>query len=237
MNASLITGLGLALCFSGSVSAETQDKGYDASIALGYVATSGNTKTQTYNTEFLVNFETYHWDHHLKLQALGSSEDSETTAERYYLENKSDYKLDAMQYLFGKISYTDDRFSGYNYQTSTSAGYGRYLLKDQIFSLQAYGGLGYRGTDNDTVGHDGEMIVTLGESLSWAISESSSLKQSLSSEVGAELTVTVFEIALESVIVGDIISKIGFQARSNSQVPEGTKKTDTQTSISLSYAF
>lgn len=233
LSALLVSGLmviGLPLAMA-------QEKDYDASISLGYVATSGNTDTQTFNTEFLLGFDSGMWTHNIKFQALGSSEDNTTTAERYYLEDKSDYNLDGTQYLYGKVSYMDDRFSGYDYQASLTAGYGRHLYTTDALTIQGYGGVGYRASEVTSGGSENEAIFALGESLAWQISDTTALTQSFDSEIGQEVTVTKFQVGLESVIVDRIATKIAFQVRNISDVPPGVEKTDTQTSVSLVYEF
>ena len=217
--------------------AMAQERPWDASISFGYVGTTGNTDTTTYNLEALLKYDTMRWTHNAKFQALGAQENDAARAERYYLEDKSDFNLDADQYLFGKGSYTDDRFSGFEYQAAFSTGYGRYLLMNDTFNLQGFGGVGYRQNDIINAGSEGEVILSLGENFAWEISDSSSLTQSVTSEIGDELTVTRFEIGLESNIIDRIATKINFQARNTSKVPLGNKKTDTQTSVSLVYTF
>ncbi len=217
--------------------AMAQERPWDASISFGYVGTTGNTDTTTYNLEALLKYDTMRWTHNAKFQALGAQENDAARAERYYLEDKSDFNLDADQYLFGKGSYTDDRFSGFEYQAAFSTGYGRYLLRNDTFNLQGFGGVGYRQNDIINAGSEGEVIFSLGENFAWEISDSSSLTQSVTSEIGDELTVTRFEIGLESNIIDRIATKITFQARNTSKVPLGNKKTDTQTSVSLVYTF
>jgi putative salt-induced outer membrane protein len=214
-----------------------QDAPREASIALGYVGTTGNTETTALNAEVLLTYRTLRWTHNGKFQGLAAEDDSVTTAERYYLEEKSDFNLDERQYLFGKGSYNDDRFSGFGYQATVAAGYGRYFAKSDVFTLDGFGGLGYR--ENDVIDGDteGEGIVTLGEKVAWAISPSSSFVQSFSSDIGEEITVSRFEIGLQSNIIERIATKIAFQARNISEVPAGNKKTDTQTSVSLVYSF
>lgn len=218
------------------VMAQEADK-LDASIALGFVNTSGNTETTTFNTEFLLVYRTTQWTHNAKFQGLGSQENSVTKAERYYLENKSDFSLDADQYLYGKGSYTDDRFSGFNYQAALSAGYGRYLSNTEALKLQAFVGAGYRQNDIIGAGAEGEAIFTLGQDVAWRISDNAALTQSFTTEVGNELTVSRFEVALESNIIGQVATRLSFQARNTSKVPVGNKKTDTLTSVSLVYSF
>jgi len=230
--------LPLAIMAVTSTQAIAQDEDdFDASIAFGYVGTSGNTDTDTYNLEFLMPLTTDMWLHNVKFQALGSQENSQAKAERYYLEDKSDYNLDENKYLFIKGSYTDDRFSGFEYQAAVSAGYGRYLIKRDRLELQGFGGAGYRRNDVTDAGTEGEAIFTLGEKLSWAISDNASLTQSFTTEIGNDRTVSVLDLGVEANIIGDITTKIAFQARNNSDVPVGRKKTDTLMSVNLVYSF
>jgi len=214
-----------------------EEKNYDASVAFGYVGTSGNTDTDTYNMELLFNLNTERWLHSMKFQALGSQENAQAKAERYYLENKSDFNLDENQYLFLKGTYTDDRFSGFEYQATVSGGYGRHLIRNDRFELQGFGGVGYRENNIINGGSEGEVIFTLGEEFNWAISDNAALTQSFNTEIGDERTVSVLELGLETNIIGDITTKVAFQARNNSEVPVGRKKTDTLTAISLVYSF
>lgn len=227
----------IALCQSGYLLAADAADPMEASIAVGYVGTTGNTDTQTANAELLLTLRSGQWVHNGKLQALAAQENSTSKAERYFLEDKSDYNLDEMQYLFGKGSYLDDRFSGYSYQATAAAGYGRYFVKAPDFALQGFSGVGYRQTQVVNLPSDGEGILTLGEKIEWSLSDSASLVQSLSSDIGSDLTMTVFEIGLQSQIIDRLATKIAFQARNLSEVPVGNKKTDTQTSVSLSYSF
>ena len=214
-----------------------EERSYDASIALGYVATSGNTNTKSANAEILYTKRVARWTHSLKLQGLGSQENEVTSAERYYLEEKSDFALDDNQYLFARGSYSDDRFSGFDFQASVSTGYGRYLVRRDNFSLEAFGGVGYRENHIKDGETEGEVIFTLGQNLEWRISDNARLVQSFNSETGHELTISRFEIGLESNIIDRIATKLAFQARNTSDVPEGNKNTDTQTSVSLVYTF
>lgn len=177
------------------------------------------------------------WTHNGKFQGLGSQDNSATTAERYYLEDKSDFALAENQYVFGKGSYNDDRFSGYGYQATAAAGYGRYFVRNDTFNLDGFAGLGYRESDVINGDTEGEGIVTVGENFAWTISPNSSFVQSFTSDIGEEITVSRFEIGLQSNIIDRIATKIAFQARNISEVPVGNKKTDTQTSVSLVYSF
>ena len=231
--------VGLVIITASPLSALAQNDPIEISISIGYVGTSGNTETSTFNGELLLGWDTGRWSHNLKFQALGSTEEEEgTVAERYYLEEKSDYNLNEYQYMYIKGSYTDDRFSGYDYQAALTGGYGHHLYDTESFSLQLFGGIGYRQSGvlrGETL--EEFILASFGEELSWAISDSSSIYQNFSTEIGEDLAVSVFEIGLESNIIDSLSTKLAFQARHNSKVPADIKKTDTQTSISLVYSF
>lgn len=63
--------------------AEARYPGVSGSVSLGVLATSGNTETETANGELDVELGYAVWRHRFGFQAHRSSEDGETTAERY----------------------------------------------------------------------------------------------------------------------------------------------------------
>lgn len=211
---------------------------HEASVSLGYVGTTGNTKTHTFNTEVLSTLRFSNWEHGMKFQALASNEESRARAERYYFEDKSDYRISEAGYLYLKGHYTDDRFSGFNYQAALSGGYGRYFFQDGDFTLEGFAGVGYRVNEIRDGGTQSEVIIlSVGETLEWQLSEAATLTQNFTSEVGEELTVSKFEVGLVTNIIGQVSTKVAFQARNISDVPAGSRHTDTQTSLSLVYDF
>lgn len=218
---------------------EEGERSYEASISLGYVGTTGNTESQTFETLMKYSLQQNRWTHGLQFQALYTEQEEETSGERYFLEGKSDYEFEEDHYAFLKASYTDDRFTGYDYQATASVGYGHYFYNRSDLKLEGYTGLGYRWNAyrDHLVEDEGEVIFTVGETLEWNFSDNSKLTQSLLSEIGDDLTVTRFEIALVSTLVSRLATKIAFQARHISEVPPDREKVDTQTSVSLVYEF
>ncbi|MGQ9425259.1 DUF481 domain-containing protein [Gilvimarinus sp. DZF01] len=210
---------------------------YDASISLGYVGTTGNTESQTFETQMLYTRRNENWVHSLEFQGLYTEQESVTNGERYFAQGKSDFQISDDDYLFGKLSYTDDRFTGFDYQAKASVGYGHYFFNRDDLMLETYAGLGYRHNAYVIEEDEGEAILTLGERLDWAFSDSASMTQSLTSEIGEDLTVSKFEIGLVSTLIGQLATKIAFQARHISDVPPDRENTDTQTSVSLVYEF
>jgi putative salt-induced outer membrane protein len=221
--------------------AQEQKPADEGSASLGYVGTTGNTESQTFEAQLRVILRRSDWTHNLELQSLYAEQDEEVNGERYYAQAKSDLDVSEDDYAFVKASYTDDRFTGFDYQATTSVGYGHHFYSRDDLALEAFGGLGYRynsfpeGTAE--VESEGEGILTLGENFRWAFSETTRLTQSLTTEIGEELTVSRFEVGLVSTLVGNLASKINFQVRHISDVPPDRENTDTQTTVSLVYEF
>lgn len=227
-----------------SLAAQAQDAKPpdEGSASVGYVGTTGNTESQTFDTQLLYVMRRSNWVHNFELQALYAEQEEEVNGERLFLQGKSDYQIAEDEYAFVKASYTDDRFTGFEYQATASVGYGHYFYDREDLMLEAFGGLGYRynelpETTTDGVDSEGEGIVTLGENFRWAFSENARMTQSLTTEIGEELTVSRFEVGLVSTLIGNIATKIAFQIRHISEVPPDRENTDTQSTVSLVYEF
>ena len=93
-NISTLCGVTMLLA-SGLVRAEDSDsKPWQGDAELGIIKTSGNTTTQSITTRAGITYEQDHWRHNAKIEVLNSSNSNVTTAERYLVTGKSDYKMD-----------------------------------------------------------------------------------------------------------------------------------------------
>ncbi|WP_189620505.1 DUF481 domain-containing protein, partial [Psychrosphaera saromensis] len=73
--------------------------------------------------------------------------------------------------------------------------------------------------------------------LVWDISETASFEQSLRVESGEANTRTIAESALVSSLNSTIKMKFGFGLITDTDVPEGLEKTDTETSATIIVSF
>lgn len=257
MCASLILG-------STAATAQTVDPAADGwlgGIGLGAVVASGNTETTTVNAYFNVVRDLTEWRHTFASTALFTADGNKTTAEKYFLSFKSDYKIDDKSYVFANVSYDDDRFNGFDFQATASMGYGRILITNEAMNLKVEAGPGYRvsrqylyqtnadGSNildpvhnrpikaNPGAQTDNEAILRIAENFDWQFSENAKLIQELSIESGSENTVTRGMIALETNVIGSIAVRLAYSVKYNETVAAGAQHTDTETSVSLAYNF
>lgn len=230
----------LIILVSSSVTAETtKEDAWKGNIELGYVKTSGNTETESLNTKANAETDREIWRHKLNFEALKSSDQDTTTAERYMVSGQSDYKLKGKKnFFFVFISYEDDRFSGYDYQMTEAIGYGRRVLDKNNMTLDLEIGPGARQSKVESTGDvENEALVRGAARYAWEITEHSKFTEDLTTDVGEDVTVTKSVTGLSAKINTSLATKLTYTVKNTSKVPEGVKKTDTELAVTLVYGF
>ena len=153
------------LLFTGIVIAqeETEEEGpWEGTVSLGFLSTSGNTDTTTYNTKFEVGYTRNDWEHRMLGSSTGSEDTGATTAENYQLGWRSGYYFTERDFVFGTVDWRKDRFAGVVEQMSYALNYGRSLIESPNHQLDVSIGAGYRDSDrsdgtneNNAIGRGG----------------------------------------------------------------------------------
>lgn len=210
---------------------------WKAEAELGIILTSGNTKTSSVNAKFKVENERPKWRNHLSVDYLQTTDRSVTTAERSVVAGKSDYKLDAMNYVVGTLRYEKDRFSGFTYRVSESIGYGHRFINSPTVILETEAGVGGRHTKFLDGTHDDEGIIRLAGKYVWKFSPTSEFREEAFTEIGRTNTHTESETSLKVKINAQLAMKLSVLVKHDSTVPVGLVKTDTLSSVNLVYDF
>lgn len=210
---------------------------WSGKASLGYLGTSGNTETTNMSGAFEVEYALERWKHHFDAATIKASEDNDTTAEAYTAGWKSEWTMSDINFLYGRLDWRKDRFSGYDEQFSQTVGYGHRLIDNETHSLNGEVGIGARQSELATGENESETIVTGGLYYKWTFSETAEFTQDLLVEAGDENTFLQSKTAISATLVGDLALVASYTIRSNSDVPLGTEKTDTFTALSIEYAF
>jgi len=234
MKKTLICGLLIATYPLASLAAPL---GWKGEAELGMVITDGNTETQNISAKMDLNDEQENWRHNIHAEALNASADDIRSAEKYTLSGKTSYKFNEFDSAFLVGTYDDDRFSGFDYQVSLAAGYGRRLINSDDQTLDVEIGPGYRINELDNGDSVDEGLVRVGAKYFLALSKTSNFQQSLFSEIGEEITITKSITSVKAQINGSLAMKASLTIKNTSEVPEGTEETDTETAVTLVYAF
>lgn len=234
-------------CLALAPLAQAQESGnWEGEAELGVLLTSGNTEETKVNGRLGLIHDADVWRNSGDFKSKYTEADDETTAEEYAAALQSDYKFDDRQYWFVRGAWENDRFSGYDFESALTTGYGNRVWQSGERSyLDLSAGAGYRynkleEVDTDT-GRDveEEAIARLAGQFDYGLSATSLFRQKLSTEIGLDdnNTVTESETSLQSTIVNSLSMKVAFRVKHVSDAPEGSDDTDTETSLSLLYGF
>lgn len=209
---------------------------------LGFIQTKGNSDTQSFNGKFDIVRELQPLTSAFKLEALTSEEDGEPSKEKYLSELKFDYSYGKHSYATSLLSYEDDRFSGYQYQSLLFVGYGYRAWNDVNGKLDLEAGPGYRRNSLELRNEHGEKveeeaIARVSMKLSVKMGDSAKFTEALYVEGSDSKVVYKSDMGIQSTLVGQLAMKINYQVKHTTAVPETAKKTDSLVGITLVYSF
>jgi putative salt-induced outer membrane protein len=235
--ACLFIGLGL-VNGSAAQTAEPEETGpWFGHVKFGYLATSGNTENSNMNSSFQLGYTAGKWVHTFDTFAINASENEATTAESYELGWKSERNLSDVDFLFGRLNWRKDRFSGYPEQFSQSVGYGRRLIDKAPHTLNAEIGIGARQAERIDGVQENDGILRAGLDYKWQFSETAAFTQDFVVEAGQNNTYLESISAITARLIGDLALVASYTIKNNSDVLPGTESTDTYSAVALEYAF
>jgi putative salt-induced outer membrane protein len=217
--------------------AQNQEEGLSGKVALGYLATSGNSDSENLSLNFSGDYYGEVWHHNLEGRAVRASTSGETTAEAYGLSWQSDRDFGDKSYLFTRAAWDKDKFSGYDEQLREVVGYGRHFIDSERHKLNGEAGLGLRQSDLRDGTSEDESITRLSMDYAFQLSETAEFKQRLGVESGSKNTYTESVTSLSADVWTDLAIVLSYTIKRNSDVPVGTVKKDTFTAVSLEYSF
>lgn len=232
----------IAVFASASALAQEPPKMWQGDVQFGYNQTEGNTDEKSVFGKVNAKRKRGNWTYDINANGQNNESDGARSAEAYFFSNRLAYDFSEFNYTFIYGGVDKDLFSGYRYQATASAGYGRRIFKTTKFTWDAEAGPGARISEFDAPSNDGdgqvsEAILRLSTELVYALSETASLSQHLTVEAGDENTVSKSTTSIKTKIVGGFGLSISYIMEYNETVPQETVHMDRQTAITLVYSF
>jgi putative salt-induced outer membrane protein len=218
---------------------------------VGYVSSHGNTDAQTGNAKFDVIYVVEAWKHELQLAGLYGKSNDIVSAENLDAQWQSNYNFTNRLFAFGALHYADDKFSGFQYQETVSAGAGYSFVKLADATLDAQVGVGYRRLRPELLDKDasGDVIArtpldvetgavaTADIKGMYAFNAGTKLTEVVAVESGSDNTLLQNDLGLQVNMTKALAITVGYEVRHNSTPPAGLVKTDSQVTFNLAYAF
>lgn len=217
----------------------------------GFVAARGNTVTETANAKFEITRETQNWKHFFGASGLYGRASDVESAQRWDARYQLDNFIRSNTFWFVGGRYEDDRYSGFDYQATATAGLGRRWFDTELTKLTTQLGVGYRSLRPEELIRDeatdavlaripGEsqqdMVVNAAVTFEHSFNDNTKVLNSLLVESGESNTLTRNDFALQVKMMEALALSVGFSVRNNSEPLPGLKKTDTLTTVNLVYS-
>jgi putative salt-induced outer membrane protein len=173
------------------------------------------------------------------------------TARRFFGQMKQSYDFAEHAYAFGMLAYESDRFSGYHYSVSESAGIGWRLIETGAFHLDGEIGPTFRQSlRRADQSRENLMLMRLGIIIAWRISPTAAFTNEtaiLASHERIEVTtvaggrreglVTRNQSELTMPIIGDVAGRVAVRVNYTSSPPRDAAALDTRTQLGMVYTF
>ena len=154
------------------------------------------------------------------------------------LEYEVNYDMTDRVFVFGLANYTDDRFSGFDFETLSSAGLGIRIFQGDPVAWEVTAGPSLRYAEfSDSGKTETAPGARLTNDISWQVSESALLANETEVLWDRERVTLENDASLKLRIVEKLSGKLSLNTRYRSNVPEDTKSTDTTTRASIVYDF
>lgn len=218
---------------------DSSDQHFEGEASLSAVVSRGNADATTVSGALDLLWEGPRHRQMATLKALKSSEEGDTSAERYFASAQADINITRRSYLFTLADYEADRFSGYHFRSNLLGGYGYRLLRTDAHRLEAEAGPGLRlsGARQDDVEEGTEATLRIAARHRWHLGRSATIRQAISSTHGREAIVNRYDAALTSDIVGSVSLRLAYTVRHVSNTPPDVTDIDQTMTVGLAYRF
>lgn len=214
----------------------------------GIVASRGNSDNESANVKFETAREWIRWKLGFGAAAVYAADDTGATGQRWNARTQADYRFHRQGFSFAGARYEEDRFGGFEYQSSLSTGLGWRFFDDPVTRLSAQLGVGYgRVRTRDSLAEDavtpipGELNEKIVEQASVEfermLTPNTQLADKLLIESGADNTFVQNDISVQVKIMAELALAVGYSVRYNTDPPAGFNTTDTLSTLNFSYEF
>jgi len=229
---------------------------FTASAELGFLYKTGNTKSADVKAGFNLKHEKDKWRSVVAFNILAKklekeddagNEEFETTDNKWDILTQTNYTIGeaGKNYIYGNLAYEQDKFSGFESQSSFSAGWGREWYKTETSSLFADVGPGVKydvikETATTTEDSTTSFIIQAQALYSHKFNDYVEFKQYLVAKQATKSgdnSVYKSETSVTAQLIDALQLKFALRIDYDTEVEPEYENTNTETSMTLIYNF
>lgn len=211
---------------------------WDGSAELGVSSSTGDTREKAFALGIQIG-RTFNeiWEHKFDLTVDLARRAGVTSKELYLADYQLFYRKWERTYLFSRVNFEDDRFSGFQYRFAESAGVGYQLFDSERFKWSLDAGPGLRQTRLDTGELRNEFIAVANSGFRYFFSDTVNAGNETHLYFGQDRTSVENIVDLKARLNSALSARFSFNLRFDSEVPPGTRRMDTLTKVTVVYDF
>ncbi len=211
---------------------------WEGKIAASAVVANGNSENVAVGVLVDARREAGNFAHNVKANFDMGRSDGVQNVKRWGAAYQLDYKFDDRSYAYGRLSYIEDEFSGFDYRLFAGAGLGHFYYKSDELTWKVEAGPGFQYSPiDDTREISKEFAVYAASETDWVIREGLKLEQDFSVTWTSPTTTLTSLTALTASITQSISAGMGYEVRYETNPPDLKKQLDTILRANLAYGF
>jgi len=161
-----------------------------------------------------------------------------TNQKRWGAAYQLDYNFSDRTYAYGRFSYDEDEFSGFDYRLFAGAGLGHFLAQSEKLTWKIEGGPGFRYSPIDLTREiDQDIAFYAASETDWLLREGVLFEQDFSVTWTSPTTTFVSITSLTTEVFNNFSTGLSFEYRHETDPPLGRENTDTIARASVIYGF
>lgn len=235
-----------------AVNAEEAKPEYTASAELGFLYKTGNTKSGDVKAGLNLKHQKDKWRTEVAFNILAKKlenddDEFETTDNKWDIVAQTNYTIgeEEKNYLYGNLAYEQDKFSGFESQSSFSAGWGRNWHETETSSFFADIGPGVthdvtRATTTKASESSSNLIIQAQAVYTHKFNEHVKFKQYFVAKQATESgenSIYKSETSVTAQLIDALQLKFALRINYDTEVEPEYENTNTETSMTLIYNF
>jgi putative salt-induced outer membrane protein len=233
------------LLFGATAFAQDEDTNWSGSIEFSAANATGNTENTNLGLGAKAEKKTGRYTHNLSGGANFAETDGAESQNNWFVAYQLDAQLRDRTYAYGRISYEQDEFSGFENRLFLGAGLGHYIFQSDEKNWKVEGGPGYRLSKieepvplpADFEDEESEFALYASSDFDLTIREGVLFEHDLSSTWTDSNTTVTTTFGLSTKLTESLSSKVSYQVDYETDPPLGREDTDTLLKASLLFGF
>jgi len=213
-------------------------QGWSGEGSLGASVSSGNTSEWSASASLDIQRKGPRWKHNFGFDIDLKQSEGDRTAEQWSTQYRARRDIShSPWFAFASIHYEHDRLQGIERRFTETVGAGYQLIDRDELELELSSGPALRQTRFYDQADENRIAAFIGTELKWEITDTLTFKGKAGAVLDSDSSTLSSSTSLTTNIYGRLSGRLSFDVDVETRPPEGKRKVDTETSMSLVLGF